>query len=93
VIFQRHRVARFNDAAEGWRGAGSQKIPAENNVWLCVARIDPPIGRAPGTGVQVRASAAGMSDGPVAPWWLRRAWRPVAEPPATPPTPAPTATP
>lgn len=93
ITFQRHRVARFNSATEGWRAAGTQKLPAENNVWLSVMRIDPPVGRTPGTGVQVRASTAQHSDGPEAPWWLRRAWRTLADPTSGIALPAPMPTP
>ena len=77
LTFQRHRVVRFNDTAEGWRMGGNQKLPADNNVWLSMGRLDPPIGRQPGLAVLVRASASGAVDGPDAPWWLRQAWRPV----------------
>ena len=77
LTFQRHRLVRFNDTAEGWRMGGNQKLPAENNVWLSMGRLDPPLGRQPGIAVVVRASASGVVDGPDAPWWLRQAWRPV----------------
>ncbi len=92
VVFQRQRVARLNDSSDGWRDAGKQKLPADNNIWLSVTRVDPSLGRTPGTGVQLRASALGISDGPAAPWWLRRAWRTLAESPhpASPPPASPT---
>lgn len=84
LIFQRHRVVRFNNTAEGWRMGGNEKLPAEGNVWLTVARLDPPVGRQPGLALLLRASAGGEIDGPEAPWWLRQGWRPVAMPAAAP---------
>ena len=77
LTFQRHRLVRYNGTDEGWRMGGNQKLPAENNVWLSMGRLDPPLGRQPGIAVVVRASASGVIDGPDAPWWLRQAWRPV----------------
>lgn len=78
LTFQRHRVPSFTNTTDGWRMGGNQRLPAENNVWLSVGRLDPPIGRQPGLTILVRASAVGVVDGPDAPWWLRQAWRPVA---------------
>ncbi len=84
LVFQRHRVARFNDLDDGWRQSVGKRIPAADNVWIFAAQLDPPVGQLPGTAVQIRVSAGEAVDGPNAPWWLRRAWRPLRDPPPEP---------
>lgn len=61
-----------------WQLVGSTKVLEDADGVLLVARLEPPAGRAPGTGLLVRAYSGTAGDGPDAPWWLRAAWRPVA---------------
>ena len=60
-----------------WQLAGSTKVKEDAEGIVMVARLEPPVGRPPGTALVVRASCGEASDGPNTPWWLRAAWRQV----------------
>nr|MBA3686165.1 PQQ-binding-like beta-propeller repeat protein [Planctomycetota bacterium] len=81
LVAQRQRIARFNGAEDAWRQIETRKLPGEDGVWLCVARLDPPAARPPGTALLVRGMGDGACDGGPGPWWLRQGWRLVTETP------------
>lgn len=60
-----------------WVVDGAKRLSAEGEQPLLVLRLQPAPDRAPGTSLWLRAECGELSDAASAPWWLRRAWRPV----------------
>jgi hypothetical protein len=60
-----------------WVVDGAQRLSAEGEPPVLVLRLLPAADRQPGAALSLRAECGGAVDAPVAPWWLRRTWRPV----------------
>ncbi len=60
-----------------WVVDGAKRLSADGEQPLLVLRLQPAPDRVPGTSLSLRAECGDVSDAASAPWWLRRAWRPV----------------
>ncbi|HEX3134281.1 MAG TPA: PQQ-binding-like beta-propeller repeat protein, partial [Planctomycetota bacterium] len=60
-----------------WVVDGAKRLSADGEQPLLVLRLHPAPDRAPGSTLSLRAECGDTSDAATAPWWLKRAWRPV----------------
>jgi outer membrane protein assembly factor BamB len=60
-----------------WVVDGAKRLSADGEQPLLVLRLQAAPDRIPGTTLSLRAECGEVSDAANAPWWLRRAWRPV----------------
>ncbi|MBA3697632.1 MAG: PQQ-binding-like beta-propeller repeat protein [Planctomycetes bacterium] len=60
-----------------WVVDGAKRLSAEGEQPLLVLRLQAAPDRVPGTALSLRADCGDTTDAANAPWWLRRAWRPV----------------
>jgi outer membrane protein assembly factor BamB len=60
-----------------WVVDGAKRLSADGEQPLLVLRLQAAPDRIPGTTLSLRAECGETSDAANAPWWLKRAWRPV----------------